>query len=88
MTAVFSDSGSLRVGYHSSYFLSMILTMIRIHPNWSNTAMKKDRRKFWQGVLPLKHTSDTLYIEDLPGLIDNVVSPHALNIAPQTIYIV
>ena len=46
------------------------------------------RRKFWQGVLPLKHTSDTLYIEDLPGLIDNVVSPHALNIAPQTIYIV
>lgn len=50
--------------------------------------MKKDRRKFWQGVLPLKHTSDTLYIEDLPGLIDNVVSPHALNIAPQTIYIV
>ena len=71
MTAIFSDSGSLRVGYYSSYFLSMILAVIRTHPNWSNTAMKKDRIKFWQGVFSLKHASDTLYIEDLPGLIDS-----------------
>ena len=90
MTAIFSDSGSLRVGYYSSYFLSMILAMIRIHPNWSNTAMKKDRRKFWQVVFSLKHASDILYIEDLHWRFtwSDWFRTFSLSIAPQTIYIV